>query len=131
MPANKPPPCRTIIGPNDRMVCGTLTLPRVPIFDKEWSQTNICVWDCVSAHLLLEDALEKRPQEVGGEAFLITGKGSAPWTLREIRNAVKVSFIIASRLPIQHSHHAFSTTRTKSSSSTKSLCSSSIYSRTL
>ena len=86
---------RTITGPNDRMICSTLTLPRVPIFDKEWSHTNVCVWEVVSAHLLLEDALVDRPQEVGGQAFLVTGKSRAPWTMRENRNAVKVSTGVA------------------------------------
>ncbi|KAI0702274.1 hypothetical protein BC835DRAFT_1404363 [Cytidiella melzeri] len=81
-------PGQTITGPNDRMVSSTLAMARVPVWDKEWSHTNVCVWDVVGAHLLLEDALEKRPQEVGGQAFLITGRGPA-WTMREIRNAVK------------------------------------------
>jgi hypothetical protein len=72
------------------MISSTLTMPRVPIWDKEWSHTNVCVWDVVGAHLLLEDALEKRPHEVEGQAFLITGKSPA-WTMRDNRNAVKVS----------------------------------------
>ena len=77
------------------MICSTLTLPRVPIFDKEWSHTNVCVWDVVSVHFLLEDALDNRPQEVGGQAFLVTGNGRAPWSMRENRNAVKVSTSVA------------------------------------
>ncbi|KAI0086447.1 NAD(P)-binding protein [Irpex rosettiformis] len=82
-------PGQTITGPNDRMICSTLTLPRVPVFDNEWSHTNVCVWDVVAAHLLLEDALDKHPQDVGGEAYLVTGKNQGPWTMRENRNAVQ------------------------------------------
>ncbi|KAI0320205.1 hypothetical protein OF83DRAFT_1106370 [Amylostereum chailletii] len=81
-------PGQTITGPNDRFLTGTLTMPRVPIFDKLWSHTNVCVWDVAAAHLNLEDALQRNPDEVGGQAYLITGKGPA-WTMEDSRNAVK------------------------------------------
>ncbi|KAG6918315.1 hypothetical protein DXG01_015173 [Tephrocybe rancida] len=81
-------PGYTITGPNDRLVTSTLTMPRVPVWDKEWSSTNICVWDAASAHLLLEDALAKDESEARGQAFLVTGNGS-PWRLYDTRTAVK------------------------------------------
>ncbi|KAI0345861.1 NAD(P)-binding protein [Trametopsis cervina] len=81
-------PGQTIIGPNDRLLTSTLMMPRVPVWDKEWAHTDVCVWDSVAAHLLLEDALQHRPQEVAGQAFLISGDGP-PWTMRETRNAIK------------------------------------------
>lgn len=84
----------TIIGPNDRLLTSTLTMARVPIFDQLWSHTNVCVWDVAAAHLLYEDALRRIPEQASGQAFLVTGKGPA-WTLRETRNAVKVSILIA------------------------------------
>lgn len=79
---------RMILGPNDRMTTSALTDP-VTVFDKNWAHTNVCVWDAAAAHLALEDALRSRPEELGGEAFLITGIGS-PWTLGDTRDAVKV-----------------------------------------
>ncbi|KAI0030434.1 NAD(P)-binding protein [Vararia minispora EC-137] len=81
-------PGQTITGPNDRLLTSTLTMSRVPVWDPEWSHTNICVWDAASAHLALERALQERPEKIGGEAFLVTGKGPA-WTMRDIRNTVK------------------------------------------
>jgi hypothetical protein len=77
------------MGPNDRLLMSTLTMPRVPVWDAEWSHTNVCVWDVAAAHLALEDALRTHPENVGGEAFLITGNGPA-WTMRDYRNALKV-----------------------------------------
>ncbi|KIM89269.1 hypothetical protein PILCRDRAFT_218982 [Piloderma croceum F 1598] len=78
----------TIMGPNDRILASTLTMARVPVFDKVWSATNVCVWDVAAAHLLHEDALRRNPEESAGQAFLISGKGPA-WRLNDIRNAVK------------------------------------------
>lgn len=72
------------------MLTSTLTMSRVPIFDKNWSHTDVCVWDVAAAHLALEHALRRRPEEVSGEAFLITGNGPA-WKMQDIRHAVQVS----------------------------------------
>lgn len=83
-------PGHTIMGTNDRLVTSTLTMPRVPIFDSLYSHTDVCAWDVAAAHLLLEDALQRIPDEVGGEAFLITGSGGA-WRMCDTRAAVKVS----------------------------------------
>lgn len=80
------------MGPNDRLLTSTLIMPRVPIFDELWSQTNVCVWDVAAAHLLHEDALRRIPEEAAGQAFLVTGKGPA-WRFRDIRNAVQVSLL--------------------------------------
>lgn len=78
------------MGPNDRQITSALTMDSVPIFDKNWAHTNVCVWDVAAAHLAFENALRKKPDEVGGEALLITGNGPA-WTLEDTRGAVKVS----------------------------------------
>lgn len=87
------------MGPGDRQITSVLTMDPVIVFDKNWAHTNICVWDVAAAHLALEDALSGRPEEVGGEAFLITGNGPA-WTLKDTRNTVKVRhyiFLFATR----------------------------------
>ncbi|KAF5382418.1 hypothetical protein D9615_002977 [Tricholomella constricta] len=81
-------PGYAIIGPNDRLVTSTLIMSRVPVWDKHWSSTNICVWDAAAAHLLLEDALIRDVKEARGQAFLVTGKDSA-WRLQDTRDAVK------------------------------------------
>lgn len=88
-------PLSTIIGPNDRLLTSTLTMPRVPVWDKMWSSTNVCVWDAAAAHLMYEDALRRIPDETSGQAFLVSGNGPA-WRLRDTRNAVKVVFILVS-----------------------------------
>lgn len=85
------------MGPNDRVLTSTLTMARVPVFDKVWSSTNVCVWDVAAAHLLHEDALRRNPEESAGQAFLISGKGPA-WRLHDIRNAVKVGAFRATQL---------------------------------
>ncbi|KAJ7916223.1 hypothetical protein B0H13DRAFT_2450823 [Mycena leptocephala] len=59
-------PGHTIIGPNDRLY----------------------VWDVAAAHLLYEDALNRIPEEVSGQGFLITGRGPA-WNTENVRAAVK------------------------------------------
>jgi hypothetical protein len=69
----------------------------VPIFDRLWSQTNVCVWDVAAAHLLHEDALRRNPEKSAGQAFLITGKGPA-WRLHDIRNTINVSVFRATQL---------------------------------
>ncbi|KAG5642667.1 hypothetical protein DXG03_002351 [Asterophora parasitica] len=76
------------MGPNDRLVTSTLTMSRVPVWDRNWSSTNICVWDAAAAHLLLEDALTRDVKEARGQAFLVTGKDPA-WRLEDTREAVK------------------------------------------
>ncbi|KIJ64290.1 hypothetical protein HYDPIDRAFT_112276 [Hydnomerulius pinastri MD-312] len=81
-------PGYTIVGPNDRMCTSTLTMPRVPNFGKRYRQTDICAWDAVTAHLLLEDALERKPEETAGQAFLVTGAGPA-WSIGHIRDTIK------------------------------------------
>ncbi|KAJ7715726.1 hypothetical protein DFH07DRAFT_762708 [Mycena maculata] len=81
-------PGHTIIGPNDRLVSSTLTMPRLPVWDKPWMSTNICVWDAAAAHLLYEDALRRIPEEVSGQGFLITGHGPA-WSIEDVRDAIK------------------------------------------
>lgn len=64
-------------------------MPRVPVWDKKWSSTSVCVWDVAAAHLLMEDALTQDNKDVRGQAFLITGKDLA-WSLEDVREAVKV-----------------------------------------
>ncbi|KAF9219894.1 NAD(P)-binding protein, partial [Gyrodon lividus] len=81
-------PGHTIVGPNDRLCTSTLSMPRVPNFGKRYRHTNICVWDAVSAHLLLENALDRVPEEAAGQAYLVTGKGPA-WSIGNIRAAIK------------------------------------------
>ncbi|KAJ7139060.1 hypothetical protein C8R44DRAFT_763782 [Mycena epipterygia] len=81
-------PGHTIIGPNDRLVSSTLTMPRLPVWDQPWTSTNICVWDAAAAHLLYEDALRRIPEEVSGDGFLITGRGPA-WSITDVREAIK------------------------------------------
>ncbi|KAF9468585.1 hypothetical protein BDZ94DRAFT_1245763 [Collybia nuda] len=81
-------PGYTIIGPNDRLLTSTLIMPRVPVWDKRWSSTSVCVWDVAAAHLLMEDALTRDMKDVRGQAFLITGK-DAPWSLEDVREGVK------------------------------------------
>ncbi|KAI0250751.1 hypothetical protein BJV78DRAFT_1127403 [Lactifluus subvellereus] len=81
-------PGGTITGPNDRFYTSTLLMPRVPIFDGLWSATNVCVWDVAAAHLSFEDALRRDPENVSGEAFLITGNGPA-WSMNDSRAALK------------------------------------------
>ncbi|KAF8895442.1 hypothetical protein BD779DRAFT_1499586 [Infundibulicybe gibba] len=65
----------TIIGPNDRLITSTLTMPRVPTWDKVWSATNICM-------------PVREPEEVCGQTFLVSGNGPA-WRIKETREAVK------------------------------------------
>lgn len=64
-------------------------MPRVPVYDDEWASTHICVWDAAAAHLLLEDAIRRIPDEAAGKGFLITGNG-LPWRSIDISRAVKV-----------------------------------------
>ncbi|KAL0960681.1 hypothetical protein HGRIS_005709 [Hohenbuehelia grisea] len=78
----------SITGPNDRAITGTLLMKQTPVFDKLWSHTNVCVWDVAAAHLMCEEALETKPEEVAGEAFLISGNPPA-WRMRDMRNAAK------------------------------------------
>ncbi|TFY68576.1 hypothetical protein EVG20_g3501 [Dentipellis fragilis] len=66
----------------------SLTMPRVPLFDKRWSHTDICVWDAAAAHLCLEDALQRSPEDVRGETFLVTSEGPA-WTMQACRDALQ------------------------------------------
>jgi hypothetical protein len=106
------------MGPNDRVLTSTLTMARIPIFDKLWSHTNVCVWDVAAAHLLHEDALRRNPEESAGQAFLISGKGPA-WRLRDIRNAVKVGGFRATQLVGPGADIWDSTTHLVLSSSTK------------
>ncbi|KIJ34540.1 hypothetical protein M422DRAFT_69935 [Sphaerobolus stellatus SS14] len=82
-------PGYTIIGPNDRLISSSLHLPSVPMFDQTFSHTDINAWDVVSTILLMEDALENRPDQVAGEAFLITGRDTEAWTIGDVRRAVK------------------------------------------
>lgn len=79
-----------IVGVNDRLISSALDMPRVPIFDKVFSQTFVNVWDVAAAHLKYEEALAQKPDEVAGQAFLITGPHEA-WTLGDVRNAIQVS----------------------------------------
>jgi hypothetical protein len=65
----------------------------MPEWDAHRSHTHVCVWDVAAAHLLLEDALTNRTDEVGGEAFLVTGERQA-WKIGDVRRAVKVSGIL-------------------------------------
>ncbi|KAJ7250508.1 hypothetical protein B0H12DRAFT_1202893 [Mycena haematopus] len=81
-------PGHTILGPNDRLVSSTLMMPRLPMWDQPWTSTEVCVWDVAAAHLLYEDALNRIPEEVSGEAFLITGRGPA-WSIEDVRSAIK------------------------------------------
>jgi hypothetical protein len=71
-------------------------MPTVPIFDKTFSQTSVNAWDVAAAHLLYEDALTHRPDEVAGDAFLVSGPREA-WTLEDIRNAIKVHLALVLR----------------------------------
>lgn len=64
-------------------------MPRVPNFGKRYTHTNICAWDAVTAHLLLEKALDSTPAEAAGQAFLVTGKGPA-LSIGTIRETIKV-----------------------------------------
>ncbi|KAJ7693988.1 hypothetical protein B0H16DRAFT_1651322 [Mycena metata] len=81
-------PGHTIIGPNNRLLSSTLTMPRLPMWDQPWTSTDICVFDAAAAHLNYEDALRRIPEEVSGEAFLITGRGPA-WSVGDVRAAIK------------------------------------------
>ncbi|KAJ7653273.1 hypothetical protein DFH06DRAFT_1093557 [Mycena polygramma] len=81
-------PGHTIIGPNDRLVSSTLTMEKLPVWDKPWTSTEVCVWDVAAAHLLYEDALNRIPEEVSGDAFLITGRGPA-WSIEDVRAAIQ------------------------------------------
>lgn len=64
-------------------------MPRVPVFDANWSHTNVCVWDAAAAHILYADAMPRIPDEVAGQTFLVTGNGPA-WRIGATRNALKV-----------------------------------------
>jgi len=77
------------MGPNDRLLTSTLTMPKIPDWGGKSSQTNVCVWDVAAAHLQYEDALRCNSRETSGQAFLVTGK-SRPWSTEDIRHAVKV-----------------------------------------
>ena len=68
-------------------------MPTVPVWDAEWAHTNVCVWDVAAAHLCAESALEKRGDEVGGEAFLVTGSGPA-WKMQNTRDALQVGHLL-------------------------------------
>jgi|SRR5882762_5237898 hypothetical protein len=72
-------------------------MARTPIFDKLWSQTDVCVWDVAAAHLLYEEALHRNPEESAGQAFLVSGNGPA-WRVGDIRNAVRVSVLYCTQL---------------------------------
>ena len=77
------------MGPGDRLLMTTLTMPKVVIWGTQWSHTNVCVWDVAAAHLQYEDALRRSPKESSGQVFLITGKSQA-WKVEDIRAAIKV-----------------------------------------
>lgn len=79
----------SIMGPNDLTTTNVLKMPKVPTFDDGWSSTSVCVWDVAAAHLLLEGALYTRPEEVGGDAFLVTGNGPA-WRMDHVRGVIQV-----------------------------------------
>ncbi|KAI0050382.1 NAD(P)-binding protein [Auriscalpium vulgare] len=81
-------PGQTITGPNDHFYTSTLTMSPLPIFDQDWSHTDVCVWDVAAAHLSLEDTLRRDPGSVGGEGFLVTGNGPA-WKMQDARKALE------------------------------------------
>lgn len=74
-------------------------MPRIPVFDGLWSSTNVCVWDVAAAHLSFEDALRRDSENVGGEAFLVTGNGPA-WTMNDSRAALKVTDLLSHPLQL-------------------------------
>nr|GAT56097.1 predicted protein [Mycena chlorophos] len=88
MPTAMLRPGSSILGPNDRFITSTLTMSQVPVWDQSWTSTHICVWDAAAAHLLLEDALRRIPNEVSGQGFVITGRGK-PWSMEHGRAAVR------------------------------------------
>jgi hypothetical protein len=80
------------MGPEDRFIMSTLTRPTVVQWGREWSQTNVCVWDVAAAHLQYEDALRRSPEETSGQAFLVTGKSQA-WKIGDMRASVNVCIL--------------------------------------
>ncbi|KAF7324868.1 3Beta-HSD domain-containing protein [Mycena kentingensis (nom. inval.)] len=81
-------PGSSILGPGDRLISSALTMAKFPVWDELWVSSHICAWDAAAAHLVYENALRTRPDEVAGQAFLITGKGQ-PWSNENVREAIK------------------------------------------
>lgn len=83
-------PGYAIVGLNDPMIHQLIRSgPQVPFFDGGWASTAVAVWDVAAAHLLMEDALRERPQEVRADPFLVTGK-CEPWSYAKMRNTLKI-----------------------------------------
>jgi hypothetical protein len=62
---------------------------RNTLFGEGYAQSIICCWDLAAAHLCLEDALRNKPDEVGGDAFLVTGEAGA-YTFGDTRKIFQV-----------------------------------------
>ncbi|EJD34896.1 NAD(P)-binding protein [Auricularia subglabra TFB-10046 SS5] len=82
----------TILGPNDRLITSTLTLPEVPVFDEQFSQTSVHVWDVAAAHVKYADRLvsgtDDERNQLSAQRFLVTCKGGG-WRLYDVRRAIQ------------------------------------------
>lgn len=97
------------MGPGDLYLSVAFGAGTQPAWDGAWRRTNVCVWDVAAAHLCLEDALRRAPDEVGGHAFLVSGEGK-PWAVEQVRDMIKVRvFPSFCRIPptpfLQHYAH--------------------------
>jgi len=82
-------PGMTVCSPTDLVTGSTLRQKINPVFVGSYAQNFINSQDMAVFLLLLEKALQERPDQVGGEAFLVTGDRDL-WTFEEIRKAVQV-----------------------------------------
>lgn len=78
-----------ILGYGDFLIDPLLRMPSAPLMDSGWASSFIVGWDAAAAALLMEDALRKRPQDVRGSPFLVTGKDE-PWAYGKLRHTAKV-----------------------------------------
>lgn len=77
-----------ILGYGDFLIDPLLRMPSAPLMDSGWASSFIVGWDAAAAALLMEDALRKRPQDVRGSPFLVTGKDE-PWAYGKLRHTAK------------------------------------------
>nr|ABR17812.1 unknown [Picea sitchensis] len=82
-------PGMTICSPTDQVFGAMMRQPSNPFFGGSYAQNSINSQDLAVAFLKYESALRERPQEVAGEAFLVTGDPEL-WTWKEQIEALQL-----------------------------------------
>jgi hypothetical protein len=74
-------------------IADCVTKSRNATFGEGYAQNVICCWDVAAAHLCMEDALRHRPDQVGGDAFLVTGQPEA-YSFGDTRKLLQVKMTL-------------------------------------